>query len=158
MYAATSFQSTVGWIIFNIFRAIELWLYLECFYLDALKYEASRGAAARGVTVKPTGCGFDPHSRRWNIYLNLYFHFFALVSRQSAALRSATQHAKPPEFGRKLETECLNTRFPLPTLLCAGYRVKLIYFLFIFKAIVQAVALSKVFLSRCFKNIDLRWE
>ena len=26
--------------------------------------EASRGAAARGVTVKPTGCGFDPHSRR----------------------------------------------------------------------------------------------
>ena len=23
-----------------------------------------RGAAARGVTVKPTGCGFDPHSRR----------------------------------------------------------------------------------------------
>ena len=28
------------------------------------KIEASRGAAARGVTVKPTGCGFDPHSRR----------------------------------------------------------------------------------------------
>ena len=45
--------------------------------------EASRGAAPRGVTVKPTGCGFDPHSRRWNIYLNLYFHFFALVSRLS---------------------------------------------------------------------------
>ena len=27
-------------------------------------YEAGRGAAARGVTVKPTGCGFDPYSRR----------------------------------------------------------------------------------------------
>ena len=26
--------------------------------------ETSRPAAARGVTVKPTGCGFDPHSRR----------------------------------------------------------------------------------------------
>ena len=26
--------------------------------------EASCGAAARSVTVKPTGCGFDPHSRR----------------------------------------------------------------------------------------------
>ena len=26
--------------------------------------EAGRGAAARGVTAKPTGCGFDPHSRR----------------------------------------------------------------------------------------------
>ena len=27
-------------------------------------FEAGRGAAARGVTAKPTGCGFDPHSRR----------------------------------------------------------------------------------------------
>ena len=26
--------------------------------------EASRGAAAQSVTVKPSGCGFDPHSRR----------------------------------------------------------------------------------------------
>ena len=26
--------------------------------------EASRGAAAQSVTVKLTGCGFDPHSRR----------------------------------------------------------------------------------------------
>ena len=26
--------------------------------------EAGRGAAAQGVTAKPTGCGFDPHSRR----------------------------------------------------------------------------------------------
>ena len=47
------------------------------------------------------------------------------MSRQSAALRSATQcHAMPPEFGRKWETECLNTRFSLITLLWAGYSVK----------------------------------
>ena len=26
--------------------------------------EAGRGAAAQGVTAKPIGCGFDPHSRR----------------------------------------------------------------------------------------------
>ena len=26
--------------------------------------EASRGAAARSVTAKPSGCWFDPHSRR----------------------------------------------------------------------------------------------
>ena len=32
----------------------------------------------------------------------------------------------PPEFGGKWGTEFLNTRFPLPTLLCAGYSVKLI--------------------------------
>ena len=36
-------------------------------------------------------------------------------------MSSATQHAMPPEFGRKWGTEYLNTRFPLPTLLCAGY-------------------------------------
>ena len=48
------------------------------------------------------------------------------------ALSSATQHAMHPEFGRKWGTECLNTRFPLPTLLCAGYSVKLIYFFYIF--------------------------
>ena len=61
-----------------------------------------------------------PHSRIWNIYLNLYFHFFALVWRQSAVLSSATQHAIHPDFGTKWEMECLYTRFPLPTLPCAG--------------------------------------
>ena len=29
-----------------------------------IKIEASGGAVARGATVKLTGCGFDPHSRR----------------------------------------------------------------------------------------------
>ena len=42
-----------------------------------------------------------------------------------AALSSATQHAIPSEFGRKWGTECLKTRFPLSTLLHAGYSVKL---------------------------------
>ena len=64
-------------------------------------------AVAQSVTVKPTGCGFDLHSRRWNIYLNLYFHFFALVSRTSAALNSATQHAMPPESAEKGERSVL---------------------------------------------------
>ena len=43
------------------------------------------------------------------------------------ALSSATQHEMPPKLGRKWGTECLNTRFLLPTLLCAGYSVKLIF-------------------------------
>ena len=80
------------------------YIILKRFILFKIR-EASRGAAARSVTVKPTGCGFDPHSKRWNIYLNLYFHFFTLVSRLSAVLSSATQHAMPPEFGRKWGTE-----------------------------------------------------
>ena len=78
------------------------------------------------MTVKLTGCGFDPHSWRWKIYLHLYFYFFALVSRHSAALSSASQHAISPDLGGMWGTKCLNTRFPLPTLLCAGYSVKLI--------------------------------
>ena len=78
------------------------------------------------MTVKPTGYGFDLHSRRRNIHLNLYFHFFALVSRQSAALCSATQHAMLPESGRKWGTECLNTRFPLPIYLLFHFNNKVV--------------------------------
>ena len=70
--------------------------------------EINCGAEAQSVTVKPTGCGFDLHSRRGNIYSNLYVHFFALVWRQSAALSSTTQQAMPPEFSGKWKTECLN--------------------------------------------------
>ena len=39
------------------------------------------------MTAKPTGCG---------IYLNLYFHFFALVSWQRTALRSQL-HTQCPQ-------------------------------------------------------------
>ena len=68
--------------------------------LYSIYIEASRGAEAQSMMIKPTGCGFDPHSRRWNIYLHSYFHFFALVSRTSAALSSATQHAMQNAFWR----------------------------------------------------------
>ena len=47
------------------------------------------------------------------------------MSRLTAALSFATQHAMPPEFGRTWGTGCLNIRFSLSTLLCAGYSVKL---------------------------------
>ena len=71
-----------------------------CLYIFTclIPIEASRGAGAQNVTVKATACGFDHHSRKWNIYLTLYFRFFALVTRQSAAVSSATQHVMPPEF------------------------------------------------------------
>ena len=44
---------------------------------------------------------------------------------QSAALSPAAQHAMSREFDGKGETECLNTRFTLPIMMCAGYSVKL---------------------------------
>ena len=56
------------------------------------------------------------------------------MSKLSAALSSATKHAMPSEFDRKRGAECLNTRFPLPTLLCAGYSVKLLLFIIFIEA------------------------
>ena len=38
--------------------------YLICSFLRGSFFAVSRGAAAQSVTVKPTDCGFDPHSRR----------------------------------------------------------------------------------------------
>ena len=66
------------------------------------------------VTVNASGCGFDGVEAP------------SLVSRQSAVLSSATQYAKPQEFGRKWAPECFNTSFHLPILLCARYGLMLI--------------------------------
>ena len=51
------------------------------------------------VTVNVDYCRFDPHLRKRDIYLNLFSHFFTLMSKQDAALRSATHRAMAPEFG-----------------------------------------------------------
>ena len=95
-------------------------LYKSNYYL---LYEASRDAGAQSVTINATGCWFDPHSRKCHIYLNLYFNFFTLKSRQSAAFSITTRQPLPPEFGGKWEKKRLNTSLPLP----AGYSVKLIF-------------------------------
>ena len=87
--------------------------------MDSINYyyfEARRGAVAQSMTVNATGCGFDP------MYISI---FFALLSKQSALLSSVTQHVIP-EFGGQWGTECLNTRFLLPTLLCAVYSANMI--------------------------------
>ena len=40
-------------------------IYIKEYVLGIYRYiEASRGAAALDLTVKPTGYGFDPHSKR----------------------------------------------------------------------------------------------
>ena len=90
------------------------------------------GASSMAVNTKCTRLVVGSVHTRENEkfrYLHLYFHLFALVSRQSAALSSATQYLMLPELGEKWGTKCLKTSFPLPTLLCAGYSVKLIEFL-----------------------------
>ena len=37
---------------------------IKIFLRQSTVLEASRGVGAQSVTVKPTGYGFDPHSRR----------------------------------------------------------------------------------------------
>ena len=85
--------------------------------ISSLRLEIVAAQGKTGVTVSRRFWVRSPLEKR-NIYLNLYFYFVALVSRQSAAMSSATQHAKHPELSGKWRTECLNTRFPLPALLC----------------------------------------
>ena len=106
------------WVRFPLGKLI-----INYFTLASHASQTSHGAAARGVTAKPTGCGFDP-----NVYLKFIFPFLRSGVEVKRGVGSATQHAMPPEFGRKLGTECLSTGFPLPTLLCAGYSVKLFFF------------------------------
>ena len=56
-----------------------------------------------------------------------------------------------PPFGRNWGTECLNTKFPVPTMLCAGYSVKLIliYFLCLgtFGRIILLILPKKIYIS-----------
>ena len=46
------------------------------------------------VIVSATGCRFEPF-RKLSNYLNVYFHFFALVTRQSVALNTSLAAARP---------------------------------------------------------------
>ena len=101
---------------------------IRVFNLELLCLIGLRPVVAQGTkcACKFTGCGFDPHSRN-EIFIYIYIFISSLGCRgESAALSFAIQYAMPPEIGGKWGTECLNTRFPLPTLLCAGYSVKLI--------------------------------
>ena len=55
--------------------------------------EATRGAGAQSVTVNVTGNGFDPQSWKLNIYLHLYFHFFAVEAKRGVEFRHSTHNA-----------------------------------------------------------------
>ena len=58
--------------------------------------------------------------------LKFLFPFFRSGVEDKHGVEFCSQLAMYPEFGRKWGTECFNIRFPLPTLQCAGYSVKLI--------------------------------
>ena len=76
--------------------------------------------------------------------------------RSGVELNFATQQAMPPEFGRKWGTECLNARFPLPTLLCAGYSVKLIYIFYCFRYLHSGNLTIAVLILTEYSNPKLR--
>ena len=57
-------------------------------YNNATNIEASRGAEAQSVTVKPTGCGFDPYVEEMKYLLKFIFPF----------LRSGVKNKRSVEF------------------------------------------------------------
>ena len=64
-------------------------------------FKASRGAGAQNVPVNRLVLGSIP-TRGDEIFIYIYIFISSLWSRgESAALSSATQHAMPPEIGRK---------------------------------------------------------
>ena len=77
------------------------------------------GAAVQGCDCNAMVLGLIA-TRGSEIFIYVYISIS--VSRESAALRSTTYHAMPPEIGSKWGMECLNPniKFPLSTLLCAG--------------------------------------
>ena len=54
----------------------------------------------------------------------LFFHFLTIVKRQRGSLSSATQRVMSRKLSGASRTEYLKTRFPLPTLLNAGWETK----------------------------------
>ena len=87
---------------------------------------ASLGAAAESVEVYATGYGFDPPLEEIEYYLKSIFPVLrsGVEAKRGVEFLHSTRNAS--EFGGKWGTECFN-KFPLPTLLCDEYSVKLIY-------------------------------
>ena len=64
---------------------IVLYTIVYCNIFIVYIFEASRGASAQSVTVNATDHRFDSHLKKIKYYtLYIYFHFFALVLRQTA--------------------------------------------------------------------------
>ena len=96
----------------------------QYFNVKTYDYLINTLGAGRGAGAQVYDCKRD---RLW-VWFPLeemkYLIFpFSSDVKQSEALISVTQHEMPAVFGEKWETKCLYTRFPLPTLLCAGYSV-----------------------------------
>ena len=82
------------------------------------------------MTLKSTGCGFDPPLEEINKLIFTFIFLFlrsGVEAKRDVEFRHSTRNAS--RIRQKVGTEFLNTRFPLPTLLCAGYSVKLIFLL-----------------------------
>ena len=95
-----------------------LWKFYILYVIDVV--------VAQGTSVsKATAVSSFPIRGNGLLYINIFIYSLWYQGK-SAALSSALRNALPRKFGGKWGTECLNTRFPLPTLLCAGYSVKLI--------------------------------
>ena len=73
-------------------------------YFSILKFlmkfkKRSCGAAAQSVTVKSTGCGFDPHLGNRNIYLHLFIFSFLRCCVKAKGGAEFHHSQSPPQLG-----------------------------------------------------------
>ena len=125
-----------------MFLCMFVYMYV-CIYLCIPA--ASRGAAAQSMTIKPTGCGFDPHSRRWNFYLKFIFPFLRSGVEVKRGVEFCHLTRKASRIRQKVGNGVSYTKFPLPTLLWVGYSVKLIYFYIFMYSYVYKIKKSFIF-------------
>ena len=88
IYKNVSSVSPIGNYHYSVEKSQQIYIFkrnVAKFLYFIIVIDGSHGTGAQSVIVSASGCGFDPLSRRWNIYLNLYFHFFSI------------QHAVLPE-------------------------------------------------------------
>ena len=82
-------------------------------------------------TFVPISTHVIRHPHMWSHIYTSYFTSTHVIwhlhtgPHTHTSTNSVTQHAMPPKFGRKWRREYFITRFPLSTMLCARYSVKL---------------------------------
>ena len=102
------------------FRIIEMIFWIRC------------GAGAQGFECNATVVGSIPIRENELLFINILI-FSLWHSGKSPQMSSPIKTQCLEKYGGKWEMECVNTRFPMPTMLCAGCSwFEIVFFRFIF--------------------------
>ena len=97
-------------------------------------FEASRGAVARSVAWLIVG-SIPIRGDEIVIYIYIFISYFGVEAKRGVEFCHSIRNAS--RIRRKVGIECLNTRFLMPTLLCAEYSVKQIFLCFVLLSLVS---------------------